>query len=97
MGSEEGTQQAHYPGLQESSLHLFKGLPGRVPWDSVLEKKRNSRELDDIQGLSPPGSQTMHHYKEEIRKEVHEVCMDEQRAPGQTGTLQRLEEGTGVL
>lgn len=43
----------------------------------------------------------MHPYKEEIREESQEVCMDEQGAPRQTqtqkGSLQRVETGKGSV
>lgn len=39
QASEEGTQQAHYPGPQESRLGPLRNLLGRVPWNKALERR----------------------------------------------------------
>ncbi|KAJ7407071.1 hypothetical protein BTVI_64078 [Pitangus sulphuratus] len=100
-GTEEGTQtqQAPYPGLQESKFWPPQGpawqeYHGIKPWRE--ERRRN---LVNIQGSSPPSSGEMHPNKEETGQKC-QVCVDEQGAPEskqtQKGSLQRVEARTGA-
>lgn len=58
-------------------------------------RKRNPRELVNIQGSLPPGSRIVHHYGQEIKQRVQETIMYEKgTAGGKKKKIKHKQKGT---
>ncbi|GAB0185748.1 mitochondrial enolase superfamily member 1 [Grus japonensis] len=56
-------------------------------------RKRDPRQLANIQGSTPPSSGAMHPNKEQVKQKHPEAPMDEQGAPGQSQTKKEAYRG----